>query len=350
MNPSSEIILLTGATGMLGGHLLWHLLHSGSKVRALKRRGSNFEQTELIFDFYDDKLSRYVSEIEWVEGDVLNASSVEKAMRGVAAVYHCAAKVSFSDNEDDLIDVNVMGTRHVVDAALKEGVRRFCFVSSIGALSSVGKNIPVDEHCFTGANDKGSTYSKSKYLSEKIVWDAIALGLPAVVVNPGVIMGYGKRGSGTMELFDRVERGLPVYTLGGSGYVCVADVCRAMIQLTEMTNIVAERFILVGENLSNKDLLFMIADSMHCPRPYVNAYRPLVMSVAWIMELIQKITGRKPFIDRATARVVLSRNCYSSEKIKQQLAFEFTPLSVCIAKIGTKLSSGVELIHYLHQL
>jgi len=350
MNELRDKILLTGATGMLGAHLLWHLLQKGARVRALKRKRSDFEQTELIFHFHHDKLSRYANQIEWVEGDVLDARSVEKAMQDIDTVYHCAAKVSFSNQGDNLTDINIEGTQHVVDAALKNGVRRFCFVSSIGALSASGKGCVVDEGCFGTVEAKSSAYSQSKYYSEKIVWDAIEKGLPAVIVNPGVIMGYAKPGNGTMQLFRMVENGLQVYTNGGSGYVSVDDVCRAMMQLTERA-IIGERFILVGENLSNRELLNIIADSLKVGRPFINAFRPLLMSVAWVMEMIQKITGKKAFIDRATARVTLNRTYYSSEKIKHQIGFEFTSIQACVEKIAQVYKAGKgEPIDTLHNI
>ncbi|MDR3706288.1 MAG: SDR family oxidoreductase [Paludibacteraceae bacterium] len=349
MNELCDKILLTGATGMLGAHLLWHLLQKGARVRALKRKRSDFEQTELIFHFYNDKLSRYVKQIEWVEGDVLDVLSVEKAMQGIDTVYHCAAKVSFSNQEDNLTDINVKGTQHVVDAALKNGVRRFCFVSSIGALSASVKEGMVDECCFGIVEANGSAYSRSKYYSEKIVCDAIDKGLPAVIVNPGVIMGYAKPGNGTMQLFTMVRNGLQVYTNGGSGYVCVDDVCRAMILLTESV-ITGERFILVSENLSNHELLNMIADSLKVGRPFINAFRPLLMSVAWVMEIIQKITGKKAFIDRATARVTLNRTYYSSEKINHRIGFEFTPIQACVEKIGAVLIRENQTVSTVHSI
>jgi nucleoside-diphosphate-sugar epimerase len=349
MNEPCDKILLTGATGMLGAHLLWHLLQKGARVRALKRNGSDFEQTGLIFHFYHDKLSRYTQQMEWVEGDVLDAQSVEKAMQGISTVYHCAAKVSFSNEEDSLADVNVKGTQHVVDAALKNGVRRFCFVSSIGALSASGKEGMVDESCFGSVEAKSSDYSRSKYYSEKIVWDAIDRGLPAVIVNPGVIMGYAKPGNGTMRLFSMVQNGLRVYTNGGSGYVGVEDVCRAMMLLTE-SGITGERFILVSENLSNHELLNIIADSLKVGRPFINAFRPVLMGVAWVMEMIQKVTGKRAFIDRATARVTLSRTYYSSEKIKHRIGFEFTPILVCMEKIGAVLIRENRTVSTLHSI
>ncbi len=334
---SETKILVTGATGMLGAHLLWHLLQKGLKVRATKRLHSSFLQTEKIFKFHEDKLSKYAQQVEWVEGDVLDADSLDKAMKGIDYVYHCAAMVSFADNPDKLLEINIKGTENIVNAAQKNTIKKLCFVSSIGALDSSEPGKVIDESCFGNEKEESSPYSQSKYLSEKVVWDAIKNGLNAVIVNPGVILGYANGNNGSMQIFSAVRNGLPIYTLGGSGYVCVEDVCQAMIDLTE-GDYSKEHYVLVGENLSNKELLFMISDAMLTRRPYIHGTKWLLMSLASIMEFIQKLTGKKMILDKGTARVALKRSYYSSEKIKKELGFTFTPIKTCVAKICEGIS------------
>lgn len=329
---NSPKILVTGATGMLGAHLLWNLLQKGYNIRATKRQSSSLTQTEKIFKFYNDQLSHYAEKIEWVEGDVINAESLQKAMKDIDLVYHCAAMVSFADNPDKLLEINIQGTKNILDAAKQNQIKKLCFVSSIGALDSSDKNKLIDESCFGNPKEDSSPYSQSKYQSEKLVWDAIHDGLNAVIVNPGVILGYANSNNGSMQIFSAVRNGLPIYTLGGSGYVGVADVCRAMIQLTE-SDISGEHFVLVSENLSNKELLFLIADAMLTKRPYIHGTPWLLMNLAKIMEFIQKITGKKMILDRGTARVALSRSYYSSEKIIQETGFKFTPIKECVEDI-----------------
>lgn len=335
---NSAKILITGATGMLGAHLLWQLLNKGYSVRAIKRRTSNFAQIEKIFNFYQDKLSLYGQQIEWVEGDVTQAASLQKAMQGIDVVYHCAAMVSFADSPEKLLEINIQGTKNILDAALQNKIQKLCFVSSIGALDSSDKNKTIDESCFGHPKENSSPYSQSKYQSEKLVWEAMEQGLNAVIVNPGVILGYANDDNGSMQIFTAVRKGLPIYTLGGSGYVSVEDVCIAMILLTE-SNKQSEHYVLVSENLSNKELLFMMADAMLTRRPYIHGTRWLLMSLASLMEFLQKISGKKMILDKGTARVALSRSYYSAEKIKTELGFEFSPIKKCVQEISKVIMS-----------
>lgn len=329
---NSPKILITGATGMLGAHLMWNLLQKGHSIRAIKRKTSSLNQTEKIFKFYNDKIGLHEDKIEWVEGDVMQAESLQNAMKGIDIVYHCAAMVSFADSPEKLLEINIQGTQNVLNAAKQNQIKKLCFVSSIGALDSSDKDKIIDESCFGNPKENSSPYSQSKYLSEKLVWDAMQEGLNAVIVNPGVILGYANDNNGSMQIFTAVRNGLPIYTLGGSGYVSVEDVCRAMILLTE-SDIKAEHFVLVSENLSNKELLFMMADAMLTRRPYIHGTRWLLMNLASIMEFIQKVSGKKMILDKGTARVALSRSYYSSEKIKKELGFEFSPIKKCVKEI-----------------
>lgn len=325
-------VLITGATGMLGAHLLWHLLQKGSNIRAIKRAQSNLSQTEIIFNYYNDKLGNYTQQIEWIDADVLDLNSLEKALSEIDIVFHCAAMVSFSDSPEQLMEINIKGTENILAACKTNQIHKLCYVSSIGALDSSEPNKIIDETCFDHPKTNSSPYSQSKYLSEKLVWDEIEKGLNAVIVNPGVILGYANRNNGSMKIFQAVENGLPIYTLGGSGFVSAEDVCHAMIRLTE-SEISGERFILVSENLSNKELLFMIADALLTKRPYIHGSKWLLMNLAKLMEFIQKISGKKMILDQGTARVALSRSFYSAEKIKNAIGFEFSPIQKSVEKI-----------------
>lgn len=327
------MILVTGATGILGGHLLWHLLQSEKRVRVLKRNNSNLTQLRLIFSFYHDNLDNYSQNIEWSIGDVLDKESLQTVVEGVETIYHCAAIVSFSNAPPDILATNVQGTKNIVDVLLEKTIRKFCFVSSIAALGTTKKDVLITEKLAWEANKKTSPYALSKYLSEKIVWEAIKKGLPAVIVNPGVILGIGLATNGTMKLFRTVDKGLPIYTNGGSGYVDVQDVCKAMIQLTQ-SNITGERFVLVGENISNRELLNAIADALGKPRPFICGTSWWMMPLATLLELASKFLQKKTILDRGTVRSTLHRSYYSSEKIQKKLHFHFSSIEKSIEEIA----------------
>jgi dihydroflavonol-4-reductase len=121
MKKLTQKILVTGGTGMLGAHLIWHLLQKGLHVKAIKRERSSLGQIDLVFDFYNDSLENYTDQFEWLEGDVLSYDALESAAKGVDYIYHCAAIVSFSKKTRRVHDINIRGTQNVVFSALKQG-------------------------------------------------------------------------------------------------------------------------------------------------------------------------------------------------------------------------------------
>lgn len=334
------MILVTGATGLVGGHLLWHLLNQHDRVVALKRASSNLLPISRIFSFYTDRPDEFLQRIEWRIADINDRVALDNALKDVDEIYHCAAVVSLNKGSDELMDTNVDGTRNMVESALKANVAKFCYVSSIAACGfASGKNI-IDEQTPWSDNEHKTMYALSKYNAEQEVWKGIKKGLNAVIVNPGVILGFSGTESGSSLIFSQVRKGLIFYTLGGSGYVDVRDVVRAMMQLME-NNIFAQRFVLVGENLSNKDIVTMMADGFGKIRPFINVTKELLLVVGYIAEILGKVFGFKPLIDRSFARSATNRSYYSSEKIENLLSFKFTPIAECIKDVCNYRSQNI---------
>ena len=141
------MILVTGGTGLVGSHLLFELASKGFRVRALKRESSNTELIQRLFSWYDQERGDMLfKNIEWVIGDVLDIISLQEAMEGVDAIYHCAAVVSFMpEDKQIMLKANVDGTANVVNAALMNNIRKFCHCSSVAALGSPQKGNLVEE-------------------------------------------------------------------------------------------------------------------------------------------------------------------------------------------------------------
>ncbi len=326
------MILVTGATGLVGGHLLWHLLQTNDTVVATKRNNSNLEPLKKIFSFYADSYEVFFDRIQWRVADVNDFKSLADAMIGIDIVYHCAAIVSLSNGMDDIINTNVRGTANIVNASIDAKVEKFCFVSSIAACGHESNMNLITENTPIGQISQRSAYAQSKYYSEQEVWKGIEKGLNAVIVNPGVILGYSGTNRGSSELFAAVRKGLPFYTLGGSGYVDVEDVVNLMIQLTNST-ISGERFILVGENCSNKEIIDWIAEGYNKMKPQFLIGRQLLVVIGLVGELYQKLSGRPAKLDRTMARSASNRSWYSNEKIILQTSFQFTAIDKCIKKV-----------------
>ncbi len=322
------MILLTGSTGLLGGQLLSLLNDAGEKVRALVRRVPTQEE------LYKRGVKRPEA-IEWMLGDVTDVESVVQAMKGITRVIHCAAFVSFkTKDKPEILNVNVKGTANMVNIALDEGVDYFVHVSSIAALGSVPGKLLTDEGEPWDDVPKGSVYGQSKFLAEREVWRAIGEGLPAVIVNPSVILGSGDWSKGSSALFKSVWDGLKYYTLGVNGYVDVRDVANAILFLAEK-RITGERFVLNGANLDYKELFDLIAHSLNRPTPgkYISAFKG---EVAWRLFAIHSLfTGTNALVTKETARAAQRTYRYSSEKI-EKLGFCFTPIEKTIMDTAQK--------------
>lgn len=326
------MILVTGATGLVGGHLLWHLLQENDRVMAIRRTTSNMEPLRTIFSFYTSQPDDFLSRIDWKMADVLDEDSISIAMQDATFVYHCAAAVSLGSKGDSLFDTNVRGTRQVVKAALEKGVEKFCFVSSIAAFGKACKGEKISEDSIWTDCSNRSLYSRSKYFSEEEVWKGIREGLNAVIVNPGVILGISGTKKGSSQLFSLVNKGLMFYTNGGTGYVDVRDVVQVMIQLMK-SKISGERFALVGDNCSNKEVLFWMADGFGKHRPVIAVGKITLLVAGGFLEIMGKIFRFQTMIDRETARTATHREYYSNLKIEKAIGFTFTPIAKCIQEV-----------------
>ena len=325
------MILVTGATGLVGSHLTFELIRAGQAVRALKRPGSSLETILKVFSLYSDQPDSALSKIEWVEGDILDIFSLEDAMDGVEDVFHCAALVSFlPQDKKRLIRINTEGTANVVNAALEKKIRKLCHVSSIAALGRPEHQSDlIDESLVWKTSKHNSMYAVSKYGAEREVWRGTAEGLDAVIVNPSIILGIAGANRGSSRIFSTVWEGLRFYPPGKNGFVDVRDVARAMILLMN-SDISNERFILNGESIEYKRLFDLIAAEMGKPSPSIKV-GPMLSGLAWRIEKLRSVvTGVKPLITKETAHTAVQHYEYSNEKIKKELGFEFTPIEETI--------------------
>jgi len=326
------MILVTGATGLVGGNLIWHLLQENDRVLAIRRPESNLKPLRTIFRSYTSTPEQYLSRIDWKIADVLDRQSICVAMQGITIVYHCAAVVSLVTTDETVTDTNVTGTRNVVQAALENHVSMLCFVSSIAACGNASGNRPINESADWTDTPDHSQYSRSKYYSEQEVWIGIRKGLKAVIVNPGVILGVSGTNTGSSQLFAQVQKRLLFYTRGGSGYIDVRDVVKAMMLLTQR-GISGERFILVAENCTNKKILSLMADGFGKPRPVFCVGKRLLWLSGALFEAAGKLAHFQPLINRSIASTATSRNYYSSQKMVQFTGFRFTPIETTIRDI-----------------
>lgn len=320
------MILVTGATGLLGSRLIFDLALAGKRVRALKRESSRMN----CVDFYFRSQPDLMSQIEWFEADLNDLFKLEESLEGITHVYHCAGKVSFQPRDKSLIhQTNAAGTTNLVNLCVEKNISRFCHVSSVAAIGRADNENFNDENTPWKPSRFNSTYAVSKYGAEREVWRGMAEGLNAVIVNPGLIIGPGNWKTDSSMIFRQVWKGLSFYTDGVNGLVDVKDVSAAMIKLME-SGISGERFIVVAENIPLREVMDRIADAFGKKRPSVHA-GPLLTEFAWRMEYLKSLfTGIKPVITRETAASAQNKSYFSNEKIKNAIGFEFSDVRVSI--------------------
>lgn len=325
------MILVTGATGLVGGHLLYHLVKDDEKVRAIYRSKTKLEAVKKVFSFYTDDASLF-DKIEWFKADITEVPSMIPAFVGVEKVYHCAALISF--NPKDYIEmrkVNIHGTAIIVNLAIDAKVKKMCFVGSIAAVGDAIKGQVITEENEWNKEADNSGYSITKFGAEMEVWRASQEGVAVVIVNPGVILGGGFYKTGSGKLFSQVFNGFKYYTEGITGFVGVKDVVKAMVLLTNST-VKNQRFILVSENKTYKEILFAIADGFGKKRPSTKI-KPWQTAILWrFAALVSKITGVQPLLSKYSARSAHSVSTYSSEKIQKTIGFNFEKINDVITE------------------
>lgn len=326
------MILVTGGTGFLGAHLLYHLVNSGKSVRALKRIESYTNLTEKIFSYYSEDPQQLFNKIDWVEGDILDYDSLVDAFSDIDYLYHTAAVVSFHSNDKhQLIRTNIDGTANVVNAAIEQNVKKLCYVSSIGALGREDATGLVNEETPYRPSSKSSVYGKSKYEAEREVWRGMAEGLDAVIVNPSIIVGPGEWRQGSSQMFQTMWNGLKFYTSGTNGFIDVNDVANAMIVLMEgeYSN---ERFVLSSENVGYKQFFEWMADAMGIARPKYKA-GPILSNIGSIaLKIKGLVSDSNHTITRETARTANQKYQYSSGKFLKATRMSFIPVKESVEK------------------
>lgn len=327
------MILVTGGTGLVGAHLLLHLLENGEeKIRAIYRKSKQIEKTKSLFELY--KKSDLFSKIEWIQADILDVPCLEVAFEDVDYVYHCAGLISFNpDDENQLRKVNIEGTANIVNFCIDKKVIKLCHVSSIAALGNLTQNQTIiTEETEWNPEVLHSDYAISKYGAEMEVWRGQQEGLQVVIVNPGVIFGPGFWNQGSGTLFTAVKKGIPFYTNGSTGYVSVIDVVKIMRLLMHF-DYSGERFTLISENITYKDIICKIASKIKASYPKIEA-KPWLLNLAWKLDWLCSIVLRtKRKLSRHGAISIQNADKISNEKIKTYLNYSFEDIDSYLNKI-----------------
>jgi dihydroflavonol-4-reductase len=319
------MILVTGATGLVGSHLVLQLVSQNLQVRALFRKEEAKKQVLQVFEYY--RKPDLFDKIEWFQADIVDVPSLETAFENVDYVYHCAALISFDPkDEEKLRKANIEGTANIVNLSIDFGIKKLCYASSIAALGDLKDfESVVTEETEWNPELHHSDYAISKYGAEMEIWRGHQEGLQVVAVNPGVILGPVFWTDGSGEIYERVQNGLVFYTKGGTGFVTVDDVVNAMTVLMQ-SEISAERFILVSETLTYQDLTNLIAEKLKVNPPKIHA-KKWMTGLAWRLDYLLALFGKKRTLSKNMARTLHTIEYYDASKVKKMTGIEFEKIA-----------------------
>ena len=316
-------ILITGATGFIGGHLVRRLGHTWHEMRCLVRDPDSPKARAL---------ARRGAAL--VKGDVTDPASLRRAMAGCDWVVHLANVYSFWERDNRVFEtVNVRGTAHVMEAALAAGVSKLVHLSTVEALESAPRD---------------NRYAKSKYAGEQRAWDVAKRGLPLVVLCPGAVLGRGDTKPTGRYMRDLACRRIPFRLCEDSvlSVVHVRDVAEAIVQALERPETVGGRYVIVGHLVSIGELNRMVSEIARVPLPERRLPHALLLPLAAALSGIARVTGRPPRwgLSLDQARVMRRGFRFDGAKAAQQLGLEYSPIREAVADVvgGRCAEAGVD--------
>ena len=314
-------VLVTGATGFIGGNVSRALLARGYEVKALVRQGSTLTITE--------------QEVEKAPGDIRDRESVTKALEGCGGLVHCAALYSFwSPRPDLLYDTNVTGTTIVLEEALKAGLERCVHTSTVSTVGIPRGGVGTEEH-EPKPKELVGHYKKSKYQAERVALRMAQKGLPVVVVNPTAPVGpwdVKPTPTGRMVL-DFVRGRVPAYIATGMNLVDVADVADGHVLALENGK-PGERYLLGNRNLSLVQVFKMLEEISGRKAPKIRLPMWLAMAAGYIDDLIEgRLLGREPRIPLEGIKVARKPMYVNCEKAVRELGMPQGPVEGALKKM-----------------
>lgn len=323
------MILVTGATGLVGSHLILALLESHPTVRAIFRTEISKEKTKTLFQEYN-KEPLFVN-IQWIQADIIDVTTLDAAFENIEQVYHCAALISFDPKDEELLrKTNIEGTANIVNFCIEHQIKKLCHVSSIAAFGDLKEHETIiTETTEWNPELPHSDYAISKYGAEMEVWRGKQEGLNVLIVNPGVIIGPGFWESGSGQIFSKIKSGMLFYTRGTTGFISVHDVVNCILHCMEFTTN-EERYCLISENLSFDDVLEKIADTLQVTPPKFYA-TPSISAIAWRLDwIISFLFRRKRNLSKLMVASLHRKDQYTNDKIKSIYPFPFQSIDHCI--------------------
>lgn len=317
--------LVTGGAGFVGSALVRALLRRGEEVSVLARKTSDLTNLEGL-----------AAKIHY--GDVYYPESLRTAMRGIEVVYHTASVYQFfpwwKKKVPPIYKINVEGTRNVIAAAKREGVRRLVYTSSIITVGRKKDGGFSNEETPLGERQLSSHYARSKHEAESLVLAEARKGFPAVVVNPGIVIGERDTkptpsGEIIIKFLNRVYPGYfeTVFCLADSD-----DVAEAHLTAAEKGR-VGERYILCNrDHYSMKELFKVLAKVSGVRAPVLKIPYPFLLAFVWADEWSGQFVRHEPLLPSEGVKFCRSFLRCDNSKAVRELGYRATPIAETLEK------------------
>ena len=311
------LAFVTGATGFLGSHVARVLAEQGAELRLLVRPTSDLRNLDGL-------------NADRVEGDLRDAASIEKALSGCDVVFHVAADYRlWVRDPGQMYGSNVEGTRSLLEAARKQGVRRVVYTSSVATMGfTMNRANVADEQSPVGIEDMIGHYKRSKFMAEQVAVEVARSGVDVVVVNPTTPIGERdiKPTPTGRIVVDFLKRKFPAYVETGLNLVDATECARGHIQALEKGRS-GERYILGGENLTLKQILDRLAAITGLKSPTVKLPYIFALAAGVVDEMVTgRLLGREPRATIDAVRMGRKRMFVSSAKAERELGWRTVPV------------------------
>ena len=313
--------LVTGATGFVGGAVARALVHRGIEVRVMARAGADLQNLQGLT-------------VERVEGDLRDQDSLRHALTGCRQLYHIAAHYALWAKDPSIFyDVNVTGTKTLLEAARDVGTERIVYCSTIGAIGIPPEGGLGTEETPVVFEQMAGHYKRSKYLAEQEVLKLAKAGLPVVIVNPSAPVGIGdvKPTPTGQVIVDFMKGRMPAYIETGMNIVDVDDVATGHLLAMEKGRI-GERYILGSANLMLREVFEILSRLTGINAPSIKLPRLAILPLAYLNLWMANITGHSPRIPLEGVKMAKYKMHYDCSKAIRELGFPQTPPEVALEK------------------
>ncbi len=307
--------LVTGGSGFVGRAVVSALLAQGRAVRVLVRRPRHPALAGL--------------DVEVAPGDLRDLSALKRAVAGCQRLFHVAADYRlWVPDPHNMYEVNVEGSRRLLETAAEAGVSKVVYTSTVGTLGNPGDGRPGTEAMPVSLAEMTGHYKRSKFMAEQVVLELARQGLPVVLVHPSTPVGpWDSRPTPTGQMIVDFLRGrMPAYLDTGLNLVHVADVAQGHL-LAEERGRQGEKYILGHENLSLSAIFQILSELTGIPAPKIRLPYGLVMAMAYVSEfLATHLTGKPPRVPVTAVKMAKKIMYFDNSKAVRELGLTLRPV------------------------